>query len=74
MSNKTKAFLESYPPGMIYNVRSRIFSLTKSISKRDSEKLIFRLCLFDFEKIFKKVMKPPSKGSLYGAVDDGVHL
>ena len=40
MSNKTKAFLESYPPGMIYNVRSRIFSLSESISKRDSEKLI----------------------------------
>ena len=74
MSNKTKAFLESYPPGMIYNVRSRIFSLSKSISKRDSEKLIFRFCLFDFEKIFKKIMKPLSKASLYGAVDDEVHL
>ena len=50
------------------------FSLSKSISKRDSEKLSFRLCLFDFEEIFKNLMKPLSKASLYGAVDDGVHL
>ena len=52
------------------------FSLSKSISKRDSEseRLNLRFCLFDFEKIFKKIMKPLSKASLYGAVYDGVHL